>query len=480
MFGTLTYRRAFPLFSLSTAKHVIGNAMGVRSYSAVALGAALSGMLGLLALAVAVGCRGQQSPARDASQTPEQHPVVRVEAAQRRTITQVVQGLGYCEGLPDKTATLTAAVEGRVVSILVLPGATVKAGDPIVELDSAVAAANLAEKDSARDTLEAGLSLLQALPRLEEQKNYQLAVDATKLAVDKARAVAERLRPLRDRGEVSPQQMFEAELAVKQASVQQETAETQFKVAMLGARREAVEEAKAHIAAAAAAAATAKAQLELYTIRAPIDGVIDTLSCRLGQTLAAGASIGEVINLSGVYVQVWLPAPDARLVHPGQSAQIRLSASRNDHAGQAPSAAEQFHGTVAFVSQVVDPQTGNLPVRILVSDAEGRLAIGQTLAATITVAEKADVLAVPVEAIENLGEETFLRVVREEKSVRLRPPLGVGDMHWVEIAGSDLAEGEPVIVEGGYNLPEDAEVTVEPALEGPQQAAGEPVAGQAP
>jgi len=441
---------------------------------------ACKGLPGLVILAAFLGCRGHEVPAEVDAAAEWEHPAVRVEAAQRRAISQEVQGLGYCEGLPAKTATLTAAVEGRVVKILVEPGSKVTAGDPIVELDPAVAAANLAEKTSTRDALQAGLALLQALPRPEEQKNFQLAVDAARLAVEKVQSVAERLRPLRDRGEVSAQQMFETELAVKQARVQEETAETQFKVAMLGPRREAVEEAKARIASAEAAEATAKAQLDLHTIRAPIGGVVDGLTCRLGQTLAVGTSIGEVVDLSEVYAQVWLPAPDTCLVRPGQTAQVRVGDHQKDQAGPSPLAAETLAGRVVFVGRVVDPQTGNLPVRILVASPQGRLALGQTLAATITVAEKTGVLAVPLEALVDVGEGPVLNVVRQGKSAVLHPPLGARDKHWVEVAGTDLHVGEPVVVEGGYNLPEGTEVNVEPAGAEPDPAAGEPSAGKSP
>lgn len=453
--------------------------MRASRHSVLRAGVALFALMGPLATVIVTGCRADKPAEPLNSSAVPRRPVVRVEPVQRRTIDHVVEGLGRCEGLPDKIASLTATVEGRVQKLLVLPGANVKAGEPVVELDAAIAAANLAEKNSAAEALEASLRLLQALPRPQEQKNYQLAIDTAKLAVEKAQATVERLRPLRDRGGISPPQMFEAELTLKQAQIQQETAETQFKVAMLEPRPEAVDEAKARIAAVQAAASTAKAQLELYSIRAPIAGRLDDLTCRLGQTLGAGASVGEVIDLSEVYAQVWLPAPEARLVQVGQTAQVRLNDSRSDPLPR-PSATDSFAGTVVFAGRVVDPQTGNLPVRILVRDTKGHLALGQTLTAAITVARRDAVLAVPVEAIESRGEKSTVRVLRQKKAVVLQPKLGLSDTHWVEVTGTDLAVGEPVIVDGGYNLPDDAEVTVEPAKAQPRGAEGEPGADKTP
>ena len=130
---------------------------------------------------------------------------------------------------------------------------------------------------------------------------------------------------------------------------------------------------------------------------------------------------------------------------------------------------------MTFVGRVADPQTGNLSVRILVDNAKGRLIAGQIAGATITVGETKDVLAVPADAIHDLGEGPVLNVVREGKSVVLHPKLGVRDNRWVEVLGTDLKPQEPVIVEGGYNLPEGTEVTTEPEKE---EKAAEPKAKQ--
>ena len=62
-------------------------------------------------------------------------------------------------------------------------------------------------------------------PRPEERKANELAVEQAKVALQRARQVRERLRPLLAQHEVSEQQVFEAELAVTTARLQQESAE---------------------------------------------------------------------------------------------------------------------------------------------------------------------------------------------------------------------------------------------------------------
>jgi HlyD family secretion protein len=391
---------------------------------------------------------------------------VKTEPARRRDIATTVYGMGRCEPLPRKIATLTPAVEGQVAEILANQGDSVHQGQPIVQFNQTIARASVAEKSASRDGTQASLRLLESLPRTEEQQGAKLAITQAEMAVAKARATVDRLRPLRAKNEIPEAQMVEAELALRQAQVQQQAAEAQLVVLMLKPRPQAIDEAKTKIATAEATVKLAEEQLRLHTICSPIEGVLDSLSCRLGQTVAIGAPIGEVVDSRQVDVVVWLPVPDVRLVRVGQPAQIHpsgIAESPAEHAEQKDAPAEAIAGKVTFVGRVADPQTGNLPVRILVDNAQGRLIAGQIAGATITVAVKKDVLAVPADALVDAGEGTEISVVRDGKSVVLHPKLGVQDNRWVEVLDTDLKPEEPVIVEGAYALPDRTPVTIEPA-----------------
>src|SRR5271157_368041 len=141
-------------------------------------------------LASAGGCGGRTHAAADAQDKKPSEPIaVRVQPAELRTMAQVIVGLGSCEPVLHKTATLAPAVEGRVLEILVKPGQALKAGQPIVRLDARVADANFREKKITREGLEASLRLLKALPRPAEQKLLQLAIDDAKVSVQKAESV---------------------------------------------------------------------------------------------------------------------------------------------------------------------------------------------------------------------------------------------------------------------------------------------------
>ena len=76
---------------------------------------------------------------------------------------------------------------------------------------------------------------------------------------------------------------------------------------MIGPRPEAIAEAEGKIKTADALVAFSQAHLDYHTIRSPIDGVLDSLTCHPGQTIAIGSPIGEVVDTRQVFAVVWLP-----------------------------------------------------------------------------------------------------------------------------------------------------------------------------
>lgn len=409
-----------------------------------------------------LGC--QHQPAASTSTGEDTDAVaVRVVAVRRLEMADHVSGLGRCEALPDRLAALTPLVEGRLEKILAVPGQEVVAGQPIVQLDTTLARADLAEKEALRDSLVASLALLKSLPRPEEQQAAKLAIADAKIAVARAQSVVDRLRPLRARNEVSEQQMFEAEQTLAQAKVLQQTAAANHQTMMLGPRGQAVAESQAKIDVAEKVVASSQARLDLHTIRAPMDGKLDRLSCYPGQTLTLGTTIGQIVDMQRIVATVWLPIRMAHSIRAGQPAVVSGGQRAQQTRVATPPTAPQLrrlHGEVVSVSRMVDLQTGNVPVRIAVDNPDNTLLIGETVEATIAVTEPSPSIAVPRKAVWSVSGDELITVVRSGKAVVLTPRFGVVNGDWIAISGTDLQQGEPVIVEGAYNLPDGTLVTI--------------------
>jgi RND family efflux transporter MFP subunit len=412
-------------------------------------------------MAALAGCAshgGAHAPEDENSPQGEAHVTVRTEPARISTLTETVEGLGRCEALPDHMAILTPAVAGHVHELLVAQGDSVKKGQPIVELDTAVARADLAEKTATRDGLKASLKLLKSLPRPEELRANELAVEQAKVAVERAKALVGSLEALRGNNLTSKQQLFDAEQALLAARFQQQSAEATLHAMMIGPRPEAVAEADGRIKTADALVAFSQAHFDYHTIRAPIDGVLESLHCHPGEAIAIGSPIGDVVDTRQVFAAVWLPPRSALSLRVGQAAIVRHSDTRVPLPDSSDAGEQGMAGKVAFLGRVSDPQTGNLPIRVLVDNPQGRLTIGQSVLVSIIVDERKGVLQVPAAAVLDLGEGPVLCIVRDGKTVVLHPDVRMPHQGWMEISGTDLKEGELVVVEGGYNLPEKTPV----------------------
>ena len=357
-------------------------------------------LLATVLLAGLSGCKGKADAKGGegdvAGEKAEAHVTVKVEAARQGALAESVEGLGRCEALPDHLATLTPAVEGHVHELLLKQGDPVKKGQAIVQLDETTALADLAEKSATRDSLKAALDLLKAPPRAEDRRSNELAIEQAKVAVDRAKRVADRLRPLLDRREVSDQQVFDADQAVVAAKLLQQTAEAALKLQMVGPRPEAISEAEAKVKTAEGAVALSQAHLDYHTIRSPIDGVLDSLTCHPGQTIAIGT-----VGRRGRGHQAGLRRRLA-LAHVGPRRQGRPG--RATSARPRSKAEDRIAGKVAYIGKVADAQTGNLPVHVLVENTEGRLTLGESTRVSITLAEAPSVLMVPALAVVDKGE----------------------------------------------------------------------------
>jgi multidrug efflux pump subunit AcrA (membrane-fusion protein) len=408
------------------------------------------------------GCRhtSQESAGKETAEDTQATVSVAAVPIEKRRIDHTIAVLGRCEAPPQKQAFVTSIVEGQVAELLAKQGDQVTAGQPLVQLDTQLVDADLAEKQTARDSALASLRLLQASPRSQDRQIAELAVDQANVAVQRAEAQLERLKVLRDRNEIPEAQTFEAEESLKQVQLQQQTAQAQLDLLLLPPRAEAIAEAQSKVAIADKAVETAKTRLALHSIKAPIAGTLDSLTCRPGQTISVGTVIGDIVDNDQIIVAAWVPVDKSQSIRVGQSARVRpnakaLSAATNDKPD--PDA----EGSVSFVGLSTDPQTGNVPLQISVSNRLGNLVVGQTLIADIDTSSSAPALCVPRAAVHDEGDSPAITVIRDQKAVVLHPELGERDNDWIAISGVDLNEGELVATSGAYNLPDGTPVKVQ-------------------
>ena len=149
--------------------------------------------------------------------------------------------------------------------------------------------------------------------------------------------------------------------------------------------------AHAQVAQLTAARDLAKLELSFTTVVAPQDGVVSKKSIAVGQTLAAGTPVAQLVPTKAMWITANFKETQIGAMHPGQPVEIQVDAFRGS----------KLHGTVESLSGATgarfallppDNATGNftkvtqrVPVRVKLDDVPSSVALRPGLSAEITV-----------------------------------------------------------------------------------------------
>lgn len=296
------------------------------------------------------------------------------------------------EADPARTANILAPLTGRVVALKVSLGQAVRRGQVLAVLASGDFAQASTDVDKAQD-----------------------AYDTASKALDRAKGV-------RAAGGAADKDLEAAQSAYDQAEAELVRART--RLASLGAGPGA----------------------RNLTLTAPQDGVITTLAIAQGaQVSDPTATLMTVTNIGRVYVTANVAEGDVGQVRAGQEVDVTFAA----YPGQT------WHGRVASVDALLQPDTRRRKVRVAFDNADGRLLPNMYGTASIAVAAPAGQAAAvwaPQSALV-MNNDVISVFVEVRPWVFQRQPVKIGD----ETADSaqivsGLTPGERVVVRGGVLL----------------------------
>jgi len=202
-----------------------------------------------------------------------------------------------------KQVDIATKYPGRIKEVLADEGDTVNAGQVVATMDT--------------EPLEAQLRNAEAKIR-EAQDNRRTAlaeVVVKQAEFANADKQYKRSKELVGRGAVSEQER-DIDLAQREVTRAQ----------LLGAQAQAVRTQSA-IDAAVAEAERLKAEIEDSTLKAPIRGRVQNRLAEPGEVLPAGGKVLALVDLSDVYMYLFLPEPVAGKVALGSDARLVLDAA---------------------------------------------------------------------------------------------------------------------------------------------------------
>ncbi len=175
-------------------------------------------------------------------------------------------------------------VSGTVVKVLVAEGQTVKEGAPLVAIDDSIQRAIVEQQKSQADAAKALLEELRAQPRKE---NLEVARAQVDLASANLKTAMDALDKQKHSFEIAPESISRDALdnatnAAKVAKANLDVAARQYELTKAGAWVFDVKNQEKQHEALSKAHAASSALLAKYTIRAPTDGVVLSISTAVG------------------------------------------------------------------------------------------------------------------------------------------------------------------------------------------------------
>jgi HlyD family secretion protein len=146
-----------------------------------------------------------------------------------------------------------------------------------------------------------------------------------------------------------------------------------------------LEQARAKAEAAKAEVAALSVRLSETNIRSPIDGVVVSRNKTIGDLLAPGAGLFEVVDTSSIVVSARFDESTIALIRPGQAARVSFSALDG----------EALEGRVLRVGREVDPETREYSADISLARLPASWAIGQRATVTVTAESGRPGIAIP-------------------------------------------------------------------------------------
>lgn len=240
--------------------------------------------------------------------------------------------------------------------------------------------------------------------------------------------------------------------------------------AALDQARFAVEGLKASIAAGRAQLETQKTLLDYLTIRAPITGRTGSLNAKLGATVRAQDATALVTINQTRPILVTFSLPQTEL-----PALRRALASKAQAVISLPGTRERTtaRGTIAFIDNQVDKQTGSIAVKVVADNDEEMLWPGQSVEVGLTVEIKPRMLAVPAGAVQPAQQGMIAWVIDGASKVAPRVVTVERIVAQTAFVSSGLAAGERVVTDGQLRLAPGATVVIEPPRQTPAKPPGE-------
>jgi cobalt-zinc-cadmium efflux system membrane fusion protein len=340
------------------------------------------------------------------SASAQQHIGMVVAPAVLTQLNEYLRATGTVQPIDSRIGVVGPLARGRIIEVRAKVGDRVEAGQTLAIFDNIEAGELLSQEQSARADLE----------RLKAQ-----LIPATRQA--------ERSRRLADIG-AGAEKDYESSKAEKEGI----EADIRSQQALIDGIRQRLRRF--------GISDDSPRGTFLTPLKAPFSGVVTKAQASPGDVVDAGRDVFTVADLSRVWVQAEVYEKDLERIRIGQSAFITVDTYPN----------QPFEGKVAYISDVLDPQTRTARVRCEVANHDLRLKTDMFANIELPTKFSKRALAVSESALQQVEGKNVVFIRHSATQFEKREvERGVTVNNQTEIV-SGLKPGELVVTQGAFHL----------------------------
>jgi RND family efflux transporter MFP subunit len=377
----------------------------------------------VLALA-SVACKSDYQGAVRQNQPGATNAVrqVKIARVEETPFGETVTANGTLAAFDQSTA--SAKVAGRLGSISVDLGSVVRRGQVVAQLEQNEYKLRVQTSEAALGQARARLGLSPDGTDDNVSAEQTGTVRQAKAQLDEARLNRDRAVRLVEQGVVAKADFDAADATFKvaQSRYQDAIEEIRNRQALLAQRRSEL--------------AMARQQLADTAVYAPIDGIVQLKRASVGEYLAAGAPVVDIVRMNPLRLRAEVPERDAGTVRFGQNVRVSIEGDSKIYLGQ-----------FKRLSPVIAAQNRMLLVEADVQN-DGNLRPGSFAKAEIVTNDAKMAVTVPTNAIVTFAGIEKVIVVQNGKAVEKPITTGRRSGEWTEILAG-VSVGDQVIVDPG-------------------------------
>lgn len=356
----------------------------------------------------------------------------------KRTVSPAVTALGSVKPQVGAEVRLGARIPGKVERLRANIGDFVKKGQIIAELEKEELKAGIEKRKAELNRALVNLAAEETLGPIEIEK-AETEWSRLKDIHDLEAAEYERHEAL-FKDDITSQQILEQ--AREELLVARKELDASFKTLELTKKGfdEDLKRFKAEVGSARAALKIAEVELSYATLRAPISGIVASVSTQEGETVAVGLSAPTfvtIIDLDRLQVDTYVDEVDIGKIKVGQKASFSVEAFpsvdiEGEVVGIYPKAL--LRENVVFYDVVIKS----------VKPSSVALRPEMTANVSIFLESREDVLLVPAKSVKKSGGASFVYVIENGKPMRREVRVGWKQGLFIEII-EGLKEGDEVL-----------------------------------